>query len=200
LIVGCVAGLALAAGVAAAADKPVVVKLTQYDLAGFCDIAASPDGTLHAAFTERPAHGRPLYVYYRSSSDGSRTWTETVNLSDDESGNDAGYARLFLDGKGRLYAAWKYIALNSLLDGPGGHARGRLVYRCLEGGRWSKRVPLGDSKVPTFSWFAAVAQGGKAHLVWSQMAPDALAAMGWGTSDYATSSARRRSTARRWRA
>ncbi len=180
-----VSGALFALTLAAAAAGPAPVKLTQYDRAGSCDLAVGPDGTLHAVFTDRPEHGKPLYLYYRASRDGGRTWGDAVTLSDDESGNDAGHARLFLDSKGRLYAAWKYVAKNSLLDGPGGHAPGRLVYRCLAGGAWSKRVLLGDDKVPRFSWFAAVAPDGQAHLVWSQMAKDAAAAVAWGTSDYA---------------
>ncbi len=179
-------GLGVAAGPAMSGKgEPAAVKLTQYDLAGFCDLAVGPDGGLHALFTERPAHGKPLYLYYRASTDGGRSWTDALNLSDDESGQDAGYARLFFDGKGRLYAAWRYVPLNSLLDGPGGRAPGRLVYRCHDGGKWSPRVRLGDDQVPTFSWFAAVAPDGRAHVVWSQIAADALAALGWATADYA---------------
>lgn len=139
-------------------------------------MALGGDGVLHAIFTEQPDHGKPFYVYYRASTDGGKTWSDSKNLSDDESGHDAGFARAIADGKGRIYVVWKYVAQGTILDGPGGCAAGKLVYRALDGGAWSKRILLGDDKVPTFSWFATLDPAGKVHVVWSQMAKDALAA------------------------
>ncbi|MBI3881016.1 MAG: exo-alpha-sialidase [Verrucomicrobia bacterium] len=165
------AGCGRASG-AAAGRSAAMVKLTQFDHAEFCDLAVGADGTLHAVFTDRPDLTKPTYAYYRASTDGGKSWSPANNLSDDESGNDAGFARLVIDGKGRLYALWKYVRKDELLDGPGGGARGILVYRCLEGGAWSKRVPLGDAKVATFSWFPALAPDGVLHVIWSQHALD----------------------------
>lgn len=155
-----------------------MVKLTQYDRAEYADLAVGPDGTIHAVFTDRPAWGKPTYLYYRSSADGGKTWSAAVNLSDDETGEDASFARLVMDGKGRIYAIWKYVAMETILDGPGGVAGGRIVFRSLDGGTWSKRVPLGDAKIAGYSWFASVDPGGVLHVVWSQMAPDAAAMQG----------------------
>lgn len=149
-----------------------MIKLSQYDRAAYCDLAAA-DGSLHAVFTDRPEHGRPLFLYYRSSRDGGKTWSAPVNVSDDETGDDVGYARAILDRSGRLYAIWKYVRQGELIDGPGGNANGRLVYRCLDGGEWSRRIPLGDDNVASYSFFAANDRAGDVHVVWSQMARDA---------------------------
>ena len=58
-----------------------------------------------------------------------------------------------IDGRGRVYAVWRYVPRSSLLDGPGCRAPGILTYRCLEGGNWSKRILIGDKDMPSFSWF-----------------------------------------------
>ena len=164
---------------------PVMVKLTQYDRGSYCDLAVGPDGKLHAIFSDQPATDKPVYLYYRTSNDDGKTWSAPTNLSDDESGNAVGYARLQFDARDRLYAVWKYVDAHALLDGPGGVEGGRLVYRCLAAGNWSKRVALGDAKVPTYSWFLALDPNGVAHIVWSQMAKDALEAQHWGSYNYA---------------
>ncbi|MBI1372979.1 MAG: hypothetical protein GC159_09485 [Phycisphaera sp.] len=160
---------------AGGAANAALVKLSKYDKAQYCDVAVGADGVLHVVFTERADYGKPAYLYYRTSADGGATWSEAKNLSDDESGNDAGYARVIFDGAGRLYAVWKYIPQGALLDGPGGEANGRIVYRALVGGAWSKRVEIGDKKLPSFSWFVATDAGGAVHLVWSQVARDVTA-------------------------
>jgi len=176
----------MSCGVAPARNNvPMMVKLTQYDRGSYCDLAVGPDGKLHAIFSDQPATDKPVYLYYRTSSDDGNTWSAPTNLSDDESGNAVGYARVQFDAQGRLYAVWKYVDAHTLLDGPGGVAGGRLVYRCLAAGNWSKRVTLGDAKVPTFSWFLALAPNGVAHVVWSQMAKDAFEAQRWGSYSYA---------------
>jgi len=163
-----------------------MVKLSTSGLAKYSDVLAAADGTLHTVYTERPAYGKPEYAYHRTSKDDGKTWSEPKNLSDDESGNSAGFTRLVQDGQGRIYCVWKYIGANELLEGPGGYAAGRMVYRCLEGGTWSNRKALGDDKVPSFSWFVAVDPKGKAHIVWSQMSKDGIKALGWGAANYAT--------------
>lgn len=165
--------LTLAGGCrACAAAGSAPTKLSQYDRAEFCDLALGPDGALHAVFTEQPALDKPKYLYHRTSTDNGKTWSAANNLSDDESGNDASYGRVIVDGSGRLYAVWKYVRKGALLDGPGGIAPGILVFRSLAGGTWSKRVALGDAKIPIFSWFGAVGPDGAAHLVWSQLTKD----------------------------
>ena len=159
-------------------EQAPMVKLSQYDRAQFCDLTIGADGRLHAVFTDQPAYDKPNYLYYRASNDGGKTWSQPNNLSDDESGDSASFARLVIDGKGRIYAVWKYVRRNELLDGPGGTAGGRLTGRCLEAESWSKRMSLGDAKVPSYSWFAAVDPNGVVHVIWSQMARDAAETQG----------------------
>lgn len=148
------------------------VKLTEFDRAGYCDLAVAGDGAIHAVFTDSPDRFKPKYAYHRVSTDGGKTWSVANNLSDDESGEEAGWLRANFDGKGRLYVVWKYVEKDVSLDGPGGYAKGRLVYRVFEGGNWSKRITLGDDGVPVFSWFASVAPDGRLHIVWSQTTKD----------------------------
>ena len=98
----------MSCGVAPARNNvPMMVKLTQYDRGSYCDLAVGPDGKLHAIFSDQPAADKPVYLYYRTSSDDGNTWSAPTNLSDDESGNAAGYARVQFDAQGRLYAVWK---------------------------------------------------------------------------------------------
>lgn len=151
---------------------PAATRISQFNHAEYCDLAASPDGRLDAIFTDQPSFDKPRYLYHRSSTDNGRTWSAAANLSDDESGDDASYGRVISDGSGRLYAIWKYVRKGALLDGPGGTAPGRLVYRSLAGGNWGKRVALGEAKAPAYSWFGTTAPDGTVHLVWSQITLD----------------------------
>lgn len=162
-------GSAEASGAAAAATVGVGgVKLSQYDKAQYCDLCVGADGTIHAVYNESPVNGKPNYLYYRASTDGGATWSEAKNLSDDESGDAASYARIIADGKGRVYAVWKSLKPANWLDGPGGAAVGKLYFRCLENGTWSSAKQIGDEKLHMFSWFVAPGPAGAIHVVWSQ--------------------------------
>ena len=152
-----------------------MVKLSKYKMSEYCDLAATPNGTLHAIFNDSPDYSKPTYVYYRSSTDGGATWSDAKNLSDDESGHVATFCRLVADGKGRVYAIWKYLERASLIDGPGGNEGGVFVYRCLDAGNWSKTISLNKSPDWGYSFFAAVDPKGTAHVVWSQISPDVAA-------------------------
>lgn len=174
-VVGCSGSASSSPGQAPAGAAPQV-KLSQFDKAQYCDLAAGPGGSLHAVFTEQVPSTYTTYLYYRASTDGGRTWSAVKNLSDDETGNDASYGRVIADAKGRVYVVWKYIAHGSLLDGPGGYGGGALTFRVLEGGAWSPRMRLGDDKIPSFSWFAAKDPAGTVNVVWSQSPKDAAAA------------------------
>lgn len=171
-----------ASSAAEAASKPGVKdtsgmsKISTLGKAEYADLVVTADGTIHAVFSDAPAYNKPKYIYYRWSKDGGKTWSEPKNLSDDESGNAASCMRLIQDGRGRIYCIWKYVGSSEILDGPGGCARGVIVFRCLEGGNWTNRKLIGDDKVPSYSWFAAVDPKGVVHVVWSQMAKDAFAA------------------------
>lgn len=162
-----------------------MVKLSSFGHATYADVLAAADGTLHTVYTERPDYGKPEYAYYRMSKDDGKTWSEPKNLSDDESGNAASVPRLIQDAQGRIYCIWKYVSAHELLDGPGGNGAGKIVFRCLEGGTWSNRKALGDDKVPSYSWFAAVDPKGVAHIIWSQMAKDGWEVQRWGGGNYA---------------
>jgi hypothetical protein len=149
-----------------------MVKLSKYNLAEYCDLAVGSNGVLHVVFNDSPDTSKPTYLYYRASTDGGATWSEAKNLSDDESGRVASFCRVVMDAKGRVYAIWKYIEHASLIDGPGGNEGGVFVYRCLEGGTWSKAVALNKQPDWGYSFFAAVDSHGVANVVWSQVSPD----------------------------
>lgn len=157
-----------AGGAADATSGVGGVKLSQYDKAQFCDVCVTPDGTIHAVYNEAPVIGKAKYLYYRASTDGGTTWSPSKNLSDDESGNDASYARIVPDAKGRVYAVWKSTSPADWLDGPGGAAVGKLFFRCLENGGWSSAKQIGDEKLELFSYFVAPDPAGAVHVVWSQ--------------------------------
>lgn len=159
------------ANAAALAGGGAMVKLSTFGRSEFCSIAAGPDGTLHAIFTDSPAIGKPHYLYYRASKDAGATWSDPKNLSDDESGLSAAYCRAIFDGNGRLYAIWKYH-FNELLDGPGGYSAGVLAYRCLDGGNWSKIIRFNDKPHPMTSWFAALGPDKTVNVIWSQLNTD----------------------------
>jgi hypothetical protein len=148
--------------------KPMVT-LNQYKQGMYCDLAVDATGTFHAVFTDLPAVGGVTYLYYRSSPDGV-TWSAPKNLSDDESDQRAGYGQVAVDSGGSVYAVWKYVPNDTLLDGPGGYQAGVMAYRCLSGGAWSRIVKLNDPKLPAFSWFLGQGSHGELHVVWSQMA------------------------------
>ncbi|MDQ6626199.1 MAG: hypothetical protein M3Y69_08710 [Verrucomicrobiota bacterium] len=152
-----------------AAGKPTdLVKLSQFGNSTYCAIATGADGTLHAVFTDSKGAGKPHFLYYRASKDGGATWSDPKDLSDDESGDSAGPCRVLVDGAGRVYAIWKYINENELLEGPNGYANGVLCFRCLEGGSWSRTQHFGDEHQPMTSYFAAVGPDGKVNLVYSR--------------------------------
>ena len=156
-----------------AAGKPQeMVKLSKYNLAEYCDLAVGANGGLHVVFNDSPDPKNPTYLYYRASTDGGVTWSEAKNLSDDESGRVATFCRVVMDGKGRVNAIWKYLEHASLIDGPGGNEGGVIVYRCLEGGTWSKAVALNKKPDWGYSFFAAVGSNGVVNVVWSQVSPD----------------------------
>jgi hypothetical protein len=169
------------ASAAAPAEQPAapagatdsLVKISQYGGSLYCSIACGADGTLHAIYTDRADPTKVAYLYYRASKDSGATWSEPKNLSDDESGLSAYYCRCMVDGKGRVYAIWKYLsAASDSLDGPGSSGCGILAYRCNNGGTWSKTIRLTSKKVPSTSFFAAPGPDGAVNLVWAQGNPD----------------------------
>ena len=170
---------------AAAGDgtgKPAeLVKLSEFGRSTWCAVATGADGTIHAVFTDAKEAGKMHYLYYRASTDNGATWSASKNLSDDESDNSAGPCRVLVDGNGRVYAIWKYLNENELLEGPNGYANGILAVRVLEGGTWSKTQTFGDGSKPMTSWFAALGPDKKVNVVYSH----ADEAVDWSKKGYA---------------
>ena len=120
-----------------------------------------------AVFTDSPEYGKAPYVYYASSTDNGVTWSDPKNLSDDDSGIAAGFCRVAVDGKGRVYAVWKYL-MRSGLEGPGGGSNGgEVCFRCLDSGTWFKTVRLNKMPQACFSYFVALDAKGRCNVVWS---------------------------------
>lgn len=154
-----------------------LVKLSQYESSVWSrctDLIVGPDGKIHAIFVEGTT-GKPAYLYYRASSDDGKTWSAPENLSDNEKNNDASYGRILVDGRGRVYAIWKYVAQGEILDGPGGQAAGKLSFRVLEGGKWG-RINTFPGAGPYYSWFACLDSHGAVQVVWSKIAEDVMKA------------------------
>lgn len=164
--------------------KPFAV-LSKEGRAQFCDLTCTPDGTLHAIYTDRPSTSNFPYLYHRSSRDGGVTWSEPSNLSDDESGRMAAYCTLGHDAAGRVYAFWKYLDPNEILYGPGGYDGGVLVMRCWQAGTWLPRLALNQPTEPIFAWYTSPDAAGRLHLVYSQCPADATKALGIASGNYA---------------
>ena len=116
--------------------------LTQFEKAGLVDLLIDKSGKYHAVFQESPDHGKPTFIYYASSVNKGATWSKAVNISNDNSGNGAGYPRILQDIAGNIYAIWKrygnkksnYPIPSVILDGPGGYTFGTLFYKGLQAG------------------------------------------------------------------
>ena len=166
-LVGCGHGSAASAQTGGDGKPADLVKLSQFGHAGSCAIAVGADGTIHALFSDYKEAGKPAFLYYRASKDDGVTWSEPKTISDDESVDSAGYCRVLIDGAGRVYAIWKYVNPNELLEGPNGYANGILAVRVMENGTWSKPRLFGDEHEPMVSWFAALDAKGKVNVVYS---------------------------------
>ena len=169
-------------------------KVSQFERAGFCDFLIDKNGVYHAVFQESPANGKPMFIYYASSSDKGATWTKPVTLSNDNTGNGSGYARILQDGRGIIYAIWKrygntatqYPVSEALLDGPGGYTVGTLFYKVLNGGAWSNAVQLNELEQSQNSWFATVTPSGNVAVFWTQASPQSVknSHLAWYYCDY----------------
>jgi len=154
-------------------------KISQFERAGLCDFLIDKSGVYHVVFQESPANGKPVFVYYSSSSNKGVTWSKPITLSNDNSGNGAGYARILQDATGNIYAIWKrygntesqYPEPEPILDGPGGYLCGTLFYKVLSGGAWSAQVQLNEHQKMQNSWFATLTPQGNVAIFWSQGNP-----------------------------
>lgn len=169
-------------------------RISQFEKAGLCDLLIDKSGIYHAVFQESPDHGKPMFIYYSSSSNKGSTWTKPITLSNDNTGNGAGYPRILQDGAGRIYAIWKrygnsksqYPVADELLDGPGGYALGTIFYKVLSGGAWSAQVPLIEDEQAQTSWFATLTPTGEVRVFWSQGSPESIKnkTLYWYYSDF----------------
>lgn len=160
------------------ADK----KISQFEMAGYCDLLIDKAGAYHVVFQENPAYGKPVFIYHSISSDKGNNWSKPVNISNDNTGNGAGSPRILQDGSGTIYAIWKrygntadqYPVSEVLLDGPGGYGMGTVFYSVLQGGAWSQPIRINETQRAQNSWFATVTPQGKVAVFWAQLGPAAI--------------------------
>ena len=160
------------------ADK----KISQFERAGYCDFLIDKAGAYHVVFQESPAIGKPVFIYYSTSSDKGNSWSKPVTISNDDTGNGSGSPRILQDGSGTIYAIWKrygntadqYPVSDVLLDGPGGYGMGTVFYSVLQGGAWSQPIRINETQRAQNSWFATVTPQGKVAVFWAQLGPAAI--------------------------
>jgi hypothetical protein len=157
------------------------VKLSQFEKGGYNDLLIAKDGTYHAVFLEKPDYGKPVFVYYSSSSNKGKSWSTPVTISNDNTGNGASIPKLIQDGSGTIYAIWKrygssdktkYPIAETILEGTGGYTIGTLFYAVLNGGTFGKPLMLASAEQMQISWFPALDASGKVHVVWSQISEE----------------------------
>lgn len=157
------------------ADK----KISQFERAGYSDFLIDKAGTYHVVFQESPDNGKPVFIYYSTSSDQGASWSKPVNISNENIGNGSGYARILQDGAGTLYAIWKrygsaqFPQREAYLDGPGGQDLGTITYSVLNGGTWSQPIRISETEQTQDTWFATLTPQGKVAVCWAQLGPAA---------------------------
>lgn len=85
----------------------------------FVELAAAPDGCLHAAWTDGRAGEGDADVYHAASCDGGASWTRARKANPDASGTDQFMPRLVVDARGTVHVAYMtraYDAANTLVD------------------------------------------------------------------------------------
>jgi len=156
------------------------IKLSQHDrMIASPSIAVAPDGIIHVAFLEQHRTTFAKAIYYRSSSDGGKSWTEAKNLTEDLPSMDVGRCEVLADARNRVYVIWRAAIQGSFAvatDLAGSPAS--IWFRELEGGKWSKAKPVTEPregiaqyKDASYSFFAALDAAGRAQVVWN-VTPD----------------------------
>lgn len=69
------------------------------------DITVDRDGVIYIVYTERPS-GLTGHFYCVRSTDHGETWSDPVQVDDNQTAVGAGWARVSVDGAGRLFCAW----------------------------------------------------------------------------------------------
>ena len=164
-------------GVEGKNGKPVDgIKLSTHDREeGSPGIAVAPDGSIHVVFNEM--HGPPYQtaVYHRSSTDGGRTWSDAKNLSEDQADLHVGRCLIVADRADRVYVIWR-SGLGRNFQAPidpfaGGHCN--LVYRVLQGGKWSRIIPIHppgsteDQNDGSIDFYAGLDPAGRVQVAWN---------------------------------
>lgn len=168
-------GLAVASATGAPIDG---VKISTHDKdIESPSIVVTPDGVIHAAFFEQHAPGIDCDIYYRSSSDGGRTWSEAKNLSEVMPDRQVGMCRVAADHAGRVYVIWN-VARGQYQQAdiyPHANNYNNLVYRVLSGGQWSgQTIPIHEMAtdnnpyIGSFSYFVATDPAGAVHVIWNE--------------------------------
>lgn len=166
----------------AQANKKIAGLISQFERAGKSDFLIDRNNVYHVVFQESPDYGKPLFIYYSSSSNQGATWSKPVTLSNDNTGNGSGPPQLLQDASGVIYAFWKrygnndskYPVADVILDGRGGYTNGTLFYRSLQGGQWGQQVQVSETSGGQFSWFAALNNEGKPVIYWNQVSDESL--------------------------
>jgi hypothetical protein len=177
-------------GVALKDGRPLDgVKLSQHDkLILKPQIGVTADSVIHVAFTEQSEISPfSLFVYYRQSADGGKTWSEPKNLSEDMVGVPVGECTLLVDTGNRVYVIWRAGLKEGWLISSGSSEN--LVYRILDHGKWSKIVSVhppgsaANQNDGSYFSFAGVDGAGHAQVVWNtcpdRFRPDDVMAKGF---------------------
>ena len=167
-------------------------KISQFEKAGFCDLLIDKSGIYHAVFQEQPDYNKPRFIYYSSSTNKGVTWSKPITLSNDNTGNGAGYPRIVQDGAGRIYSIWKrygdtksaYPVADVILEGPGGYTYGTIYFKVLANGSWSNQVALIDEEEKQLSWVPTITPSGELRIIWSQANPFSSNMRSWYYADY----------------
>ena len=161
------------------------IRISQFERAGYSDFIVDQGGNFHAVFLESPDIGKPIFVYYSTSTNKGKSWSKPVSISNDLTGNGCAYPRIIRDAGGNIYAIWKrYGNYNNggattpvtdvILEGLGGYTVGTLYYAILNGGTFSKPIRLAEFESTQISWFPALDRNGKVRVFWSQISNESL--------------------------
>jgi len=169
------------------------ITLSQFKRATYSDLLIDSAGIYHAVFLESPAIGKTRFVYYSRSTNGGRSWSKPVTVSNDESGNGAAQPKLIQDkASGEVYAIWKRFGLTDarypiqdvILEGPGGYNAGTLFFRSVGGSAPGEILKIGEKEETVISWFVTHDPAGNITVVWSQVT-DESALSNWKAWFYA---------------
>lgn len=159
---------------------PVI--LSQFERAGQSSLHIDKNNVLHVVFQESPDNGKPVFIYYTSSSNNGASWSKPISLSNDGTGNGGGPPSIIEDGNGNIYAIWKRYGLKNskypiadvTLDGRGGYTQGTLFYKVLRGGQWGEQMQISEEIGSQYAWFPFVNKDGQVYVCWNEVSPESV--------------------------